>query len=91
MNILKRDNSSTDRDDSVMRMKLKEDRRSERRSIREPERGSSLMSDTAQGLDTFPLDKRCMFSEPVPCVWTAVTDGFRVTPQQTGSQTDGRT
>ncbi|XP_016403347.1 R3H domain-containing protein 1-like [Sinocyclocheilus rhinocerous] len=56
--ILKRDNSSVDKDDSVMRMKLKEDRRSKSIEEREEEYQRARERIFADGLDTFPLDKR---------------------------------
>ncbi|KAL1267287.1 hypothetical protein QQF64_032650, partial [Cirrhinus molitorella] len=55
--ILKRDNSSTDKDDSVMRMKLKEDRRSKSIEEREEEYQRARDRIFADGLDTFPLDR----------------------------------
>ncbi|XP_059418657.1 R3H domain-containing protein 1-like [Carassius carassius] len=61
--ILKRDNSSTDKDDSVMRMKLKEDRRSKSIEEREEEYQRARERIFADGLDTFPLDKRIQEDE----------------------------
>ncbi|XP_052462543.1 R3H domain-containing protein 1 isoform X1 [Carassius gibelio] len=61
--ILKRDNSSTDRDDSVMRMKLKEDRRSKSIEEREEEYQRARERIFSDGLDTFPLDKRIQEDE----------------------------
>uniref|UniRef100_A0A9R1SKA1 R3H domain containing 1 n=2 Tax=Cyprinus carpio TaxID=7962 RepID=A0A9R1SKA1_CYPCA len=61
--ILKRDNSSVDKDDSVMRMKLKEDRRSKSIEEREEEYQRARERIFADGLDTFPLDKRIQEDE----------------------------
>ncbi|XP_051998492.1 R3H domain-containing protein 1-like isoform X1 [Xyrauchen texanus] len=54
--ILKRDNSSTDKDDSIMRMKLKEDRRSRSIEEREEEYQRARERIFADGLDAFQLD-----------------------------------
>ncbi|XP_036427104.1 R3H domain-containing protein 1-like isoform X7 [Colossoma macropomum] len=56
--ILKRDNSSIDKDDNMMRMRLKEDRRSKSIEEREEEYQRARERIFADGLDTFPLDKR---------------------------------
>ncbi|XP_076854428.1 LOW QUALITY PROTEIN: R3H domain-containing protein 1-like [Brachyhypopomus gauderio] len=56
--ILKRDNSSMDKDDSMMRMRLKEDRRSKSIEEREEEYQRARERIFADGLDTFQLDKR---------------------------------
>uniref|UniRef100_A0A671MP09 R3H domain-containing protein 1-like n=1 Tax=Sinocyclocheilus anshuiensis TaxID=1608454 RepID=A0A671MP09_9TELE len=56
--ILKRDNSSVDKDDSVTRMKLKEDRRSKSIEEREEEYQRARERIFTDGLDTFTLDKR---------------------------------
>ncbi|XP_050956434.1 R3H domain-containing protein 1 isoform X3 [Labeo rohita] len=61
--ILKRDNSSIDKDDSVMRMKLKEDRRSKSIEEREEEYQRARDRIFADGLDTFPLDRRIQEDE----------------------------
>ncbi|KAF4108646.1 R3H domain-containing protein 1-like isoform X3 [Onychostoma macrolepis] len=61
--ILKRDNSSTDRDDGMMRMKLKDDRRSKSIEEREEEYQRARERIFADGLDTFPLDKRIQEDE----------------------------
>ncbi|KAF5899165.1 R3H domain-containing protein 1 isoform X7, partial [Clarias magur] len=56
--ILKRDNSSMDKDDNLMRMRLKDDRRSKSIEEREEEYQRARERIFADGLDTFPLDKR---------------------------------
>uniref|UniRef100_A0A8B9KDL6 R3H domain containing 1 n=1 Tax=Astyanax mexicanus TaxID=7994 RepID=A0A8B9KDL6_ASTMX len=56
--ILKRDNSSIDKDDNMMRMRLKEDRRSKSIEEREEEYQRARDRIFADGLDAFPLDKR---------------------------------
>ncbi|XP_034160494.2 R3H domain-containing protein 1 isoform X5 [Pangasianodon hypophthalmus] len=56
--ILKRDNSSIDKDDNLMRMRLKDDRRSKSIEEREEEYQRARERIFADGLDTFPLDKR---------------------------------
>ncbi|KAK1797637.1 hypothetical protein P4O66_008000, partial [Electrophorus voltai] len=56
--ILKRDNSSIDKDDNMMRMRLKEDRRSKSIEEREEEYQRARERIFADGLDTFQLDKR---------------------------------
>lgn len=61
--ILKRDNSGTDGDDSMMRMKLKEDRRSKSIEEREEEYQRARERIFSDGLDTFPLDKRIQEDE----------------------------
>ncbi|XP_016305038.1 R3H domain-containing protein 1-like isoform X3 [Sinocyclocheilus anshuiensis] len=61
--ILKRDNSSVDKDDSVTRMKLKEDRRSKSIEEREEEYQRARERIFTDGLDTFPLDKRIQEDE----------------------------
>ncbi|XP_016113475.1 R3H domain-containing protein 1-like [Sinocyclocheilus grahami] len=61
--ILKRDNSSVDMDDSVTRMKLKEDRRSKSIEEREEEYQRARERIFTDGLDTFPLDKRIQEDE----------------------------
>uniref|UniRef100_A0A8C7RLH5 R3H domain containing 1 n=1 Tax=Oncorhynchus mykiss TaxID=8022 RepID=A0A8C7RLH5_ONCMY len=54
--ILKRDNSGSDQDDNMMRMRLKEDRRS--KSIEEREEEYQRARDRIFGPDGFPLEKR---------------------------------
>uniref|UniRef100_A0A8C7I268 R3H domain containing 1 n=1 Tax=Oncorhynchus kisutch TaxID=8019 RepID=A0A8C7I268_ONCKI len=54
--ILKRDNSGSDKDDNMMRMRLKEDRRS--KSIEEREEEYQRARDRIFGPDGFPLEKR---------------------------------
>lgn len=61
--ILKRDNSSVDKDDNMMRMKLKEDRRSKSIEEREEEYQKARERIFADGLDTFPLDQRIQEDE----------------------------
>ncbi|XP_073701619.1 R3H domain-containing protein 1-like isoform X6 [Garra rufa] len=61
--ILKRDNSSIDKDDSGMRMKLKDDRRSKSIEEREEEYQRARDRIFADGLDTFPLDRRIQEDE----------------------------
>ncbi|XP_077073276.1 R3H domain-containing protein 1-like isoform X7 [Siphateles boraxobius] len=61
--ILKRDNSSVDKDDNMMRMKLKEDRRSKSIEEREEEYQKVRERIFADGLDTFPLDQRIQEDE----------------------------
>ncbi|KAF7709909.1 hypothetical protein HF521_016759 [Silurus meridionalis] len=56
--ILKRDNSSMDKDDNLMRMRLKDDRRSKSIEEREEEYQRARERIFADGLDGFPLDKR---------------------------------
>ncbi|XDV29924.1 hypothetical protein PO909_032950 [Leuciscus waleckii] len=61
--ILKRDNSSVDKDDNMMRMKLKEDRRSKSIEEREEEYQKVRERIFADGLDTFTLDQRIQEDE----------------------------
>ncbi|XP_056127366.1 R3H domain-containing protein 1-like isoform X2 [Rhinichthys klamathensis goyatoka] len=61
--ILKRDNSSVDKDDNMMRMKLKEDRRSKSIEEREEEYQKARERIFADGLDTFTLDQRIQEDE----------------------------
>ncbi|XP_051761269.1 R3H domain-containing protein 1-like isoform X7 [Ctenopharyngodon idella] len=61
--ILKRDNSSVDKDDNMMRMKLKDDRRSKSIEEREEEYQKARERIFADGLDTFPLDQRIQEDE----------------------------
>ncbi|XP_067265816.1 R3H domain-containing protein 1-like isoform X2 [Chanodichthys erythropterus] len=61
--ILKRDNSSVDKDDNMMRMKLKDDRRSKSIEEREEEYQKVRERIFADGLDTFPLDQRIQEDE----------------------------
>ncbi|XP_036397195.1 R3H domain-containing protein 2-like isoform X6 [Megalops cyprinoides] len=62
--ILKRDNSSMDKDDNMMRMRLKEDRRSKSIEEREEEYQRARERIFAQdGPDIFPLDKRIQEDE----------------------------
>ncbi|XP_066542997.1 R3H domain-containing protein 1-like isoform X1 [Hoplias malabaricus] len=56
--ILKRDNSSMDKDDNMMRMRLKEDRRSKSIEEREEEYQRARERIFADGLEVFPFDKR---------------------------------
>ncbi|XP_064167694.1 R3H domain-containing protein 1 isoform X4 [Anguilla rostrata] len=62
--ILKRDNSSMDKDDNMMRMRLKDDRRSKSIEEREEEYQRARERIFAQdGPDIFPLDKRIQEDE----------------------------
>ncbi|KAJ8349807.1 hypothetical protein SKAU_G00249370 [Synaphobranchus kaupii] len=62
--ILKRDNSSMDKDDNMMRMRLKDDRRSKSIEEREEEYQRARERIFAQdGPDSFPLDKRIQEDE----------------------------
>ncbi|XP_048835826.1 R3H domain-containing protein 1-like isoform X6 [Brienomyrus brachyistius] len=62
--ILKRDNASLDRDDSMMRMRLKDDRRSKSIEEREEEYQRARDRIFAQdGTEAFPLDRRIQENE----------------------------
>ncbi|MBN3324774.1 R3HD1 protein, partial [Atractosteus spatula] len=80
--ILKRDNSSMDKDDSSMRIRLKEDRRSKSIEEREEEylrARERIFKDGLCTQESFPPDKRCICSSHECCLLKTVSCFFSQT------------